>query len=144
MLQSNGRDGFTRTAYILVYAMIMAGWLGFTAFAEWSAGNMGSLYEAAKVIFDEAADKWGLVWTVTIGLNEGGLTGMVMGAFEKHVFGPRREAIEKARQAEKRAEQAEQDYAELRAWTERRLAAEGRGEPFDEPIPPTTKWTPER
>ena len=53
---------------------------------------------------------------------------MVLGAYEKHVAGPRREA-------EKRARQAEEQVAEGRNWNKRRLEAEARGEPFDEPYP---------
>ena len=53
---------------------------------------------------------------------------MVIGAFEKYVFGPRREA-------QKRADEAENRAAALEAWNERRLEAEARGESFDEPTP---------
>ena len=57
---------------------------------------------------------------------------MVMGAFERHVFGPRRKAM---KQAEELAEKVAEERAEIRAWNERRLAAAARGEPFDEPLP---------
>ena len=67
---------------------------------------------------------------------------MVLGAYEKHVAGPRREAIARAEKAEKERDEAlaklaEQTkvQAEQRAWNERRLQAEARGEPFDEPFP---------
>ena len=53
---------------------------------------------------------------------------MVLGAYEEHVLGPRREA-------EKRAEK--RVNAEWRNWNERRLEAELRGERFDEPSPAT-------
>ena len=53
---------------------------------------------------------------------------MVMGAFEKYVYGPRREAIKQAEEAKKRA-------TAWKAWNERRLQAEARGETFDEPSP---------
>ena len=60
---------------------------------------------------------------------------MVLGAYEKHVAGPRREAEKRARQAEEQARQAEEQVAEGRNWNKRRLEAEARGEPFDEPYP---------
>ena len=71
---------------------------------------------------------------------------MVFGAFEKHVLGPRREAIRQARLAEERARLAKEraaeaaeegaaERAELKAWNERRLQAERSGERFDEPFP---------
>ena len=65
---------------------------------------------------------------------------MVFGAFEKHVFGPRREAIKRADEAEKRAEERVKERvkevtAAGKAWNERRLQAEARGEPFNEPVP---------
>ena len=67
---------------------------------------------------------------------------MVLGAYEKHVAGPRREAIARAEKAEKERDEAlaklaEQTkvQAEQRAWNERRLQAEARGEPFYEPFP---------
>lgn len=55
---------------------------------------------------------------------------MVLGAYEKHVAGPRREAIARAKQAEKALAEVQDQ-----AWNERRLLAEARGEPFDEPHP---------
>ena len=61
---------------------------------------------------------------------------MVLGAYEEHVLGPRREAEkqaeERAKEAEKRAKRVN---AEWRNWNERRLEAEARGERFDEPVP---------
>ena len=57
---------------------------------------------------------------------------MVLGSFEKHIFGPRREAINQAKEAKARAEAM---LAEGRAWNERRRQAKARGEPFDEPLP---------
>ena len=53
---------------------------------------------------------------------------MVLGAYEEHVAGPRRKAIE-------RAEKAEKKIKEAIAWNERRLKAQAQGEPFDEPYP---------
>ena len=53
---------------------------------------------------------------------------MVLGAYEKHVAGPRREAI-------KQAKQAEEQVNEMKAWNACRLQAEASGEPFDEPFP---------
>ena len=53
---------------------------------------------------------------------------MVFGAYEKHVLGPRREAEERARQAESQV-------AEGRNWNKRRLEAQARGERFNEPYP---------
>ena len=65
---------------------------------------------------------------------------MVFGAYEKYVFGPRREAIKRADEAEARAEErakerAKEVAAAWKAWNERRLQAEARGEPFNEPFP---------
>ena len=67
---------------------------------------------------------------------------MVLGAYEKYVFGPRREAQKRAAEAKKRAEEAkrklkeaEKKGEEIRAWDERRLDAAAQGEPFDEPFP---------
>lgn len=57
---------------------------------------------------------------------------MVFGAYEKYVFGPRREAIKRAKEAKERAKEV---AAAWKAWNERRLQAEARGEPFDEPVP---------
>ena len=57
---------------------------------------------------------------------------MVFGAYEKYVFGPRREAIKRAKEAKKRAKEV---AAAWKAWNERRLQAEARGEPFNEPVP---------
>ena len=53
---------------------------------------------------------------------------MVLGAYEKHVAGPRREAI-------KQAKLAEEQVNEMKAWNQRRLQAKASGEPFDEPFP---------
>ena len=71
---------------------------------------------------------------------------MVLGAYEKHVAGPRREAIKQAKQAQEQAEEqvkqaeeqaklAEEQVNEMKAWNERRLQAEASGEPFNEPFP---------
>ena len=84
---------------------------------------------------------------------------MVLGAYEKHVAGPRREAIARAEKAEKERDEAQAALASLAAqaeklnaqaetltvqgellveataWNERRLQAEARGERFDEPFP---------
>ena len=57
---------------------------------------------------------------------------MVFGAYEKYVFGPRREAIKRAKEAKERAKEVS---AAWKAWNERRLQAEARGEPFNEPVP---------
>ena len=57
---------------------------------------------------------------------------MVLWAYEKHVAGPRREAIARAEKAEK---ELAEERAMTRAWNERRLLAEARGERFDEPHP---------
>ena len=63
----------------------------------------------------------------------------LLGAFEKHVLGPRREAIKQARLAEERAAEAAEERDENRAtiapWNQRRLQAGERGEPFDKPFP---------
>ena len=70
---------------------------------------------------------------------------MVLGAFKKYVFGPRREAQREAAEAKRRAEDAEkraekrrEDLAAWEAWYERRVNAKERGKPFDEP-PPSRK-----
>lgn len=55
-----------------------------------------------------------------------------MGAFEKHVLGPRREAI---KQATADKQERDEDRATVVAWNQRRLQAQERGEPFDEPFP---------
>ena len=57
---------------------------------------------------------------------------MVFGTYEKYVFGPRREAIKRADEAEARAAEV---VAACEAWNERRLQAEARGEPFNESVP---------
>ena len=53
---------------------------------------------------------------------------MVLGAYEEHVLGPRR-------RAKARADKAEKERDEGRAWNRRRLKAQADGEPFDEPYP---------
>ena len=53
---------------------------------------------------------------------------MVLGAYEEHVAGPRR-------RAKARADKAEKERDEGRAWNKRRLKAQAHGEPFDEPYP---------
>ncbi|MCY4581143.1 MAG: hypothetical protein OXD31_19130 [Chloroflexi bacterium] len=55
---------------------------------------------------------------------------MVLGAYEEHVLGPRRKAVRKADEAERKLEEA-------RAWNKRRLKAQADGKPFDEPYPIT-------
>ena len=67
---------------------------------------------------------------------------MVLGAYEKCVFGPRREAQKRAEEAEEerdevraRADKSEKELEEARAWNKRRLKAQADGEPFDEPYP---------
>ncbi len=64
---------------------------------------------------------------------------MVFGAYEKYIGGPRRRAIARAEQVEKERDEAKAKQAEARternAGNERRLQAEARGEPFDEPFP---------
>ena len=57
---------------------------------------------------------------------------MVFGAFEKYVFGPRREAQKRAEEAERRADEFD---AAVKAWYERLCDAKAREETFDEPIP---------
>ena len=76
---------------------------------------------------------------------------MVLGAYEKYVFGPRREAQKRAAEAKKRAEEAkrklkeaEKKGEEIRAWNERRLDAEAQGKPFNEPFPGENKQFQER
>ena len=64
---------------------------------------------------------------------------MVLGAYEKHVFGPRREAQklaeEERRKAEKAKKRLDEFEASVEAWNERRLDAEAQGKPFNEPLP---------
>ena len=64
---------------------------------------------------------------------------MVLGAYEKHVFGPRREAQKLAEEERHRAEKAKKRLdefeASVEAWNERRLDAEAQGKPFNEPLP---------
>ena len=73
---------------------------------------------------------------------------MVLGAYEKYVFGPRREAQKRAEEAEKRAEETKKRLYEfdaaVKAWNERRLDAAAQGEPFDEPFPGANKQFRER
>ena len=76
---------------------------------------------------------------------------MVLGAYEKYVFGPRREAQKRAAEAKKRAEEAkrklkeaEKKGEEIRAWNERRLDAAAQGKPFNEPFPGENKQFQER
>ena len=73
---------------------------------------------------------------------------MVLGAYEKYVFGPRREAQKRAEEAEKRAEETKKRLYEfdaaVKAWNERRLDAAAQGEPFDEPFPGANKQFQER
>ena len=69
---------------------------------------------------------------------------MVLGAYEKYVFGPRREAQKRAAEAVKRADEAKKRLEEVWAWNERRLKAEADGEPFDEPFPGEKKQFRER
>ena len=76
---------------------------------------------------DEAQDR-SFIATITVLIAEGGPGTMVLGAYEKHVAGPRREAIKKAQLAE------EQKNA-MKAWNQRRLQAQANDEPFDEPFP---------
>ncbi len=120
--------GLLGNSYIIVYATIMSVWITYTSLAEYSLGNISGLYGFIRHAFDEGAHKWGFVWSVTIAIMEGGPGTMVLGAFEKHVLGPRREAIQEAREAKERV-------AAWKAWNERRLAAEARQEPFSEPPP---------
>ena len=64
---------------------------------------------------------------------------MAFGAFEKHVLGPRREAIKRARLAKEQAAEAAEERASDRdaavAWNQRRLQTKERGEQFNEPFP---------
>ena len=65
---------------------------------------------------------------------------MVLGAYDKYVTGPRKEAIKRADLAEERVEERvkqakEQANIIISAWNERRLQAEANGEPFNEPLP---------
>ena len=73
---------------------------------------------------------------------------MVLGAYEKYVFGPRREAQKRAEEAEKRAEETKKRLYEfdtaVKAWNERRLDAEAQGKPFNEPFPGENKQFQER
>ena len=73
---------------------------------------------------------------------------MVLGAYEKYVFGPRREAQKRAEEAEKRAEETKKRLYEfdaaVKAWNERRLDAEAQGKPFNEPFPEENKQFQER
>ena len=54
---------------------------------------------------------------------------MVFGAYEKYVFGPRREAIKRAKEAKERAKEAKERAKEVaaawKAW--KRAPAAGRG-----------------
>ena len=73
---------------------------------------------------------------------------MVLGAYEKYVFGPRREAQKRAEEAEKRAEETKKRLYEfdaaVEAWNERRLDAKAQGKPFNEPFPGENKQFQER
>ena len=60
---------------------------------------------------------------------------MVLGAYERYVFGPRREAQKRADEAEKERDEVVKELEEARAWNRRRLKAQADGEPFDEPYP---------
>ena len=67
---------------------------------------------------------------------------MVLGGYLEQALNKRHqrqiaEATQKGR-AEGRAEAQSQRDAQWRAWNERRLDAEAKGEPFDEPIPDQT------
>ena len=57
---------------------------------------------------------------------------MVLGAYEEHVARPRREAIKRAEEAEKRLDEFK---AAAKDWNRRRLKAQADGKPFDEPHP---------
>ena len=61
---------------------------------------------------------------------------VVIGTYLRdYVFKPRRERIEAEARAAGRAEERKVINARMQRWNRRRLDAEARGEPFDEPIP---------
>ncbi len=120
--------------YLVVYAVVMTSWVCVSTVSEYSLGNVNGVYGTLRHILDEGSDKLGFIWSIALVVVEGGLTTMVMGAYEKHIAGPRREAM-------KRAEQAEKELAEWNSWNERRLRAEACGQRFDEPAPGSKKTT---
>ena len=68
---------------------------------------------------------------------------MVLGAYEKCVFGPRREAQKRAEEAEKRAEETKKRLYEfdaaVEAWTNGVWMPSAQGKPFNEPFPGENK-----
>ena len=77
--------------------------------------------------------------TISILIVEAGKNAMIVGTYLEEMIKKRRarqmaEAVERGR-AEGRTEGVAQNDAKWRAWNDRRLSAEAKGEPFDEPPP---------
>ena len=102
-------------------------------------------------VFEQKADSWAetaLAITQGIGINTVGAAGLalltiegprtfmvVADYFTRRWLNPLKESL----RAEGRAEGEARNQAEWVAWNERRMAAEAKGEPFDEPPPGTSK-----
>lgn len=112
--------------------VMTAGWTALVAWYEVSYGNHQSLLETAIAVGGKAGMAAPLIPLIAVLIVSvldtlGGFIMVTARYLTDKWLKPLRERL--------RAEGREQVMAEIKDWNERRLEAEKKGEPFDEPLP---------
>ena len=133
-------------AYLGVFFVQMALWTGMTGWDEAARGNHAGVVEYLRAVGRGSSHMVQMFVMSTIVLVESGRLFMVLAQRMADRLKERREQRRAEREkfkaemiaegrAEGMAEGRSELAAEVAAWNERRLAAESRGEKFDEPPP---------
>ena len=125
---------------VWVICLLTVTWTGLTAWGEVSSRRHADILDTSLAVGSNAADSVPLIIVysilgVMVGnfISGGGI--MIMArATRDYLYGKIERQRERLRE-EGREEGREALAAELEAWNRRRLEAERRGEPFDEPPP---------
>ena len=123
-------------AYLAVLFLQMAGWTGMVAWDEAAYGDHARLIEYLRAVGRGTSHMTGMFILNSIGAVELGRLTMVLAQGIADRLEERRRRFRAELIAEGMAMGKAQLAAEVADWNERRLAAEARGEKFDEP-PPT-------
>ena len=117
----------TRTLYFRVFTALFLVGMALLVVREVQAGDDASVVERIMRVWESAA-------AVAIASAAVSLAGIETGGLIM-LWREKLEHVREARRAEGRAEGRAEERAEWRSWNERRLDAERRGAPFDEPPP---------
>ena len=125
-------------AYLGVFFVQMALWMGMTGWDEAARGDHAGAVEYLRAVGRGSSHMVQMFVMSTIVLVESARLVMVLAQRMADRLKEQREQRRREREqreAELIAEARRELVAEFAAWNERRLAAEARGERFDEPLP---------